>query len=101
VPKIVTKGRVHGENWSKNKVKNLLATEATIRDIANTFNVSKDNLSRNLPKLYLNIGYQYRKSDKRKAMKYYIKSMYNNLTCEQIKLIIALLIPLYYRNHRT
>jgi CRISPR/Cas system CSM-associated protein Csm4 (group 5 of RAMP superfamily) len=90
VPEILVKKRIHNENESKNKINNIMATIVTIKDISNKLNVPEYKLKYNLSKYYMSIGYNYRKTNKLIAMKYYFLSLSYNVSSEQIRLIASL-----------
>jgi hypothetical protein len=80
--------------WPKNKIEEpgyKLISENLI------FNSNLPDISLEKFKYYLSIGYNYRKTNKLKALQYYLKSMSIRFSYEQVKLLIALFIPFYYR----
>ena len=80
--------------WPENKIEELgykLISENM------TFNSNLPDISLEKSKYFLSIGYNHRETNKLKALQYYLKSMSIQFSYEQVKLLIALFIPFYYR----
>ena len=97
VPKHLVRYRLHDGNSSKDTIKNLMATIATIKNISSIYKIPVKRTRMKISRYYLAIGYNYRKTNKLKALQYYLKSMSIRFSYEEVKLLIALFIPFYYR----
>ena len=98
VPKHLFRYRLHNANSSKDKIKNLMATIVTIKNISNLYNIPAKRTRMKNSRYFLSIGYNYRKTNKLKALNYYFKSMRYHFRFEHIKLIVALFILLPVKN---
>ena len=101
VPKHLFRYRLHDANSSKGKIKNLMATIVTIKDISNLYNIPAKRTRMKNSRYFLSIGYNYRKTNKLKALNYYLKSMRNHIRFEHFKLIAALLSSFCLRGLKT
>ena len=101
VPKHLVRYRLYDANSSKDTIKNLMATIATIKNISILYNIPVKRTRMKISRYYLSIGYNYRKTSILKALKYYLKSMRYHIRFEHFKLIAALLSSSCLRGFKT
>ncbi len=101
VPKHLVRYRLHDGNSSKDTIKNLMATIATIKNISSIYKIPVERTRMKISRYYLAIGYNYRKTSKLKALNYYFKSMRYHFRFEHFKLIVALFSTSYLRGLKT
>jgi glycosyltransferase involved in cell wall biosynthesis len=93
VPKHLVRYRLHDANSSKDKIKNLMATIVTIKNISSLYSIPAKMTRIKISRYYLAIGYNYRKTSKLKALNYYFKSMRYHIRFEHFRLIVVLFSP--------
>jgi hypothetical protein len=101
VPKHLVWYRLCDGNSSKDTIKNLMATIATIKNISSIYKIPVKRTRMKISRYYLAIGYNYRKTSKLKALNYYFKSMRYHFRFEHFKLIVALFSTSYLRGLKT